>query len=119
MFLVDGSLFSTLSIGDPIERCREEVDDDADIIIDNLLCYIEDYDVSMTDISETRWWNAFDMYKRRKSITKQYYYEADLLRLARGYKDVNFRLIVTPREPLPQVGWLPISATMDDIAAEV
>lgn len=39
MTLVDGSLFSTVSIGDPIERCREEVDDDKDIIVDVFLCY--------------------------------------------------------------------------------
>ena len=39
MVLVDGSLFSTISIGDPIERCRLEVDKDEDIIIDVIMCY--------------------------------------------------------------------------------
>ena len=37
--LVDGSIFTAVSIGDPIERCREEVEDDKDIIVDILLCY--------------------------------------------------------------------------------
>ena len=37
-YLIDGSLFTAVSIGDPIERCREEVED-KDIIIDMLLCY--------------------------------------------------------------------------------
>lgn len=36
--LIDGSIFTAVSIGDPIERCREEVED-KDIIIDMLLCY--------------------------------------------------------------------------------
>ena len=36
-----------------------------------------------------------------------------------GYKDINFRLMVTPRESLPEAGWLPINATMETIAAEV
>ena len=37
--LVDGSVFSTVSVGDPIERCREEGTKDEDIIIDVILCY--------------------------------------------------------------------------------
>jgi len=45
MTLVDGSLFSTVSVGDPIERCREEVDNDEDIIIDVILCYETLYDI--------------------------------------------------------------------------
>lgn len=39
MELVDGSMYSNVSIGDPIERCREEVENDSDIIIDIVLCY--------------------------------------------------------------------------------
>jgi predicted acylesterase/phospholipase RssA len=45
--MVDGSVFSTVSLGDPIERCREEGTKDEDIIIDVILCYedISDYSV--------------------------------------------------------------------------
>ena len=39
MALVDGSLFTTISIGDPISRCREEVEKDEDIIVDVIMCY--------------------------------------------------------------------------------
>ena len=39
MKLVDGSMYSNLSVGDPIQRCREEVENDSDIIIDIILCY--------------------------------------------------------------------------------
>ena len=37
--LIDGSIFTAVSIGDPIERCREEVERDEDIIMDILLCF--------------------------------------------------------------------------------
>ena len=49
MLLVDGSLFSTVSVGDPIERCRQEVEKDEDIIIDVILCYETLYDVEHWD----------------------------------------------------------------------
>ena len=39
MKLADGSVYSNLSVGDPIQRCREEVENDSDIIIDIILCY--------------------------------------------------------------------------------
>ena len=39
MSLVDGGLFSNVSIGDPIQRCREDGFADEDIIVDVLLCY--------------------------------------------------------------------------------
>ena len=39
MFLVDGGTYSNVSIGDPIERCRDDGYADEDIIIDLLLCY--------------------------------------------------------------------------------
>ena len=43
--LVDGSLFSTISIGDPIERCRQEVASDVDIIVDVITCYAEHLEI--------------------------------------------------------------------------
>lgn len=39
MHLVDGGMFQNLAVGDPIDRCREEVESDADIIVDVLLCF--------------------------------------------------------------------------------
>ena len=37
--LVDGSLHTTVAIGEPIHRCREDGYKDEDIIIDILMCY--------------------------------------------------------------------------------
>lgn len=100
MMLVDGSLFSTVSVGDPIERCRQEVDSDKDIIVDVLLCYEEQYDFGDWNTDDVRWKTAIDMYKRRKAISHYYYYEEDILRMTRGYHDVQFRMVITPSTPL-------------------
>jgi len=92
--LVDGSLFSTISIGDPISRCREEVDSDKDIIVDTIMCYTSQFNIKDWHIHDTRWMNAYDYYSRRKEIFHYYYYKEDLIRMTRGYPDVDFRLIV-------------------------
>lgn len=117
--LVDGSLFSTVSIGDPIERCREEVDDDKDIIVDVFLCYEHLNKFKKWQITEMRWKSAFNVYKRRKEIYKFYYYEEDVVRMTRGFHDVNFRLMVSPSKELTSKGLVPINATAKDILNEI
>ena len=94
MYLVDGGMFNTVSVGDPIERCREEVESDRDIIIDVLLCYTQVYEVPEWDHHKTRWMTAFDFYRRRKVISNYYFYKEDFLRMTRGYHDVQFRLVI-------------------------
>jgi len=39
--------------------------------------------------------------------------------MTRGFHDVNFRLLVIPSEPLAAGGMIPISATKEDIRAEI
>ena len=41
------------------------------------------------------------------------------MRMTRGFHDVNFRLLVIPSEPLAAGGMIPISATKEDIRAEI
>ena len=115
--LVDGSLHTTVAIGEPIERCREEGYKDEDIIIDILMCYTGVYDVDSWDLEGTRWMNAFDFYNRRKSISHYYFYKEDMVRMFRGYKGIDFRLTVMPETPLTG-GVIPLSATADDVARE-
>lgn len=74
LYLVDGSLYSTVSIGDPIERCREDGFADEDIIIDVILCYSDSYDVPKWEKEGLRWNTALDLYNRRKAISRKYYY---------------------------------------------
>ena len=115
--LADGSLHTTVAIGEPINRCRDEGYKDEDIIIDILMCYTGVYDVESWDLEGTRWYNALDFYRRRKSITHYYFYKEDMLRMFRGYKDIDFRLTIMPRTPLT-AGAIPLSATADDVARE-
>ena len=69
------------------------------------------------DLEGTRWYNAYDFYSRRKSITHYYFYKEDMTRMLRGYKDVDFRLTVMPMTPLTG-GVIPLSATADDVKRE-
>lgn len=117
--LVDGSLFSTISIGDPIARCREEVENDSDIIVDVIMCYADVYSVQEMTLDETRWMTAYDFYDRRREIFHQYYYKEDLFLQQRSFKNINFRLYVEPSEALTQDGAVPIYATAEDLRREI
>ena len=119
MSLVDGSLFTAVSVGDPIERCREEVTRDEDIIIDVILCYEDTYAIEDWTLPDTRWRNAFDFYSRRKEISHYYFYEEDIIRMTRGYHNVNFRMLIKPSIPLTSIGLLPINATHEEIMNEI
>jgi NTE family protein len=63
--LVDGGTFMNIDIGDPIERCREKGFADADIIVDVLMCMGVSPKLSEILMSQTDWFNAFSIYKRR------------------------------------------------------
>ncbi len=95
--LTDGSVFSTVSLGDLIERCREEgVASDEDIIIDMLLCYEDVYDMPEINRSKAGWMNALDFYNRRKAISLKQFYLDDVLRVLKGFSKVTLRHIVKP-----------------------
>lgn len=119
MELVDGGMFSNVSIGDPIERCREEGYNDEDIIIDILLCYEAPWVMEEWDSEKLIWENAYDFYERRKEISRFYYYTGEIQRLYRGYHDVNFRLVIQPSAKLTTSGALPIEATRKDLNREL
>lgn len=119
MVLVDGSLFATISIGDPIERCREEVENDSDIIVDVITCYQDLHDIKLWTYEDLKWMNAYSLYERRKEIYNYYYYKEDLVRMTRGFHEIDFRFIVVPSEPLAAGGMVPINATKEDIQAEI
>ena len=93
MLLVDGGLMSNISIGDPIERCREDGYRDENIVMDMLLPYQSPFimDEWKRDLT---WSNAFDYFMRRKKITNYYLNTEEVQRLFRGFHEVNFRLVV-------------------------
>ena len=59
MQLVDGGMFSNISLGDPIERCRQEVEKDEDIIVDMILCYESPWTLDKWDEENVFWKNAY------------------------------------------------------------
>lgn len=115
MMLIDGSLYTDLTIGDPIQRCRDEVEDDSDIIIDVILCFGTPVGFDSWNLAETRWYTALDFYHRREEIHNYHRHEAEILRMMRGYPDVNFRLIIEPEEKLTEKGAIPIYASVEDL----
>ena len=119
MSLVDGGMFSNVSLGDPIERCRQEVDRDEDIIVDMILCYESPWELDKWDEENVFWKNAYQFYERRHDLAKFYVVSEDVERMYRGYHKVDFRLVVQPSENLTQSGAIPISATLEDIEREI
>ena len=71
------------------------------------------------NVTDFTYANAWDFYDRRKKIFNYYYYEEDLVRVTRGFHEVDFRFVVIPSEPLVAGGLVPISATKEDIRAEI
>ena len=60
--LVDGGLFSNISIGEPISRCRDEGYAEKDIIVDAVLVNKNVIDVEEWDAANIRWMSAYDFY---------------------------------------------------------
>jgi len=54
MELVDGGTFSNLVLNEPIRRCQEEVDD-ADIIVDVILCLSSVTELKEWSMSDIKW----------------------------------------------------------------
>ena len=48
--LIDGSTWSGVSLGDPIERCRDMGVADQNIILDVINCYEDDYSIKKWEL---------------------------------------------------------------------
>ena len=62
MYLVDGGLYSRISIGEQIERCREEVASDKDIIVDSIMVTTDPVEIAEWNLEATYMKNAYDFY---------------------------------------------------------
>ena len=97
MELVDGGTFSNLVLNEPIRRCQEEVDD-ADIIVDVILCLSSVTELKEWSMSDIKWQDAYSMYQRKLQIQTFYGNYEDVLGVSRGYHDVKFRFEIAPTE---------------------
>jgi predicted acylesterase/phospholipase RssA len=113
--LVDGGNFMNLDIGDPIERCREKGFADVDIIVDIIMCLSDFPQIPNWKMGQTEFLDALSFFKRRKQMGEYYQDFEDLTRLTRGFHNVKFRYVLAPTKQPPIGGFIPISATRDEI----
>ena len=71
------------------------------------------------DLDNVEWKNAYNFWNRRIDITDYYAYYEDVVRMTRGYPNVNFRHIVAPSVQVPESGFIPINATKEMLAEEI
>ena len=121
MYLVDGGIFANISLGDPIERCRQDGYTDENIIVDAILCYGDVPSIEKWSFDEKdgmRWKNASSFYQRRKAITELINTTEDFTRLKRGYHNVNFRFAIKPTKTLTS-GFVAVNASTEDVRKEM
>ena len=105
--LIDGGVISNLDIAGAIQRCREEVESDEDIVIDAILCTgasIEEMDVKS--------FNPVQIGLRALEITKYQETMGYVEQIRTDYPRVNLRYVVAPKDKLPS-GALPIKFDQD------
>lgn len=69
-------------------------------------------------MEEARWKSGEQLYKRRQHYKEFYYYYEDIMRVIRGYPEVDFRFLITPTSNLP-TKFFPIYATSDEIQGQI
>ena len=89
-----------IDVSESIVKCREDGFKDEDIIIDVILCFGQVARVDQWKMKEIKYKNAFEMYKRTADLKDFYYYFEDILRVVRGYPNVQFRHLISPLEDL-------------------
>jgi predicted patatin/cPLA2 family phospholipase len=94
--LIDGFVYENLGMTEAITKCREFGFDDKDIILDIILCSGKKMEISTFTKRETEYLNAYNMISRKSDF--QYYYATyeDVLRVIRGYPEIQIRHMIAP-----------------------
>lgn len=119
LILIDGGTYSNIAIGDPIHRCQEEGVSDEDIIVDIFMALPDKYEITKWTMDDTKWKDALSFYKRKGEISSFYSIWEEVLRVTRGFPNVNFRYVVAPSVPAPSSSVITLSATKEDIQTEI
>lgn len=107
---VDGGSVWNIDLSGAIDRCKEVVDDEANIIIDTILLSGSQ---NITRF-EHKSYNTVSNYMRYKEITSFYNSLSDYEEIKRGYPKVNFRYKIVPESPLPS-GYIPLGFKRESI----
>ena len=94
---VDGGSVWNVDIVGAIDRCREIVDSDSDIIVDTILCN----GAQNITRDEHKKYNTIQNYMRFLEIRHYYGFLSDYFEVKREYANVNFRYLLVPEEDLP------------------
>ena len=93
---IDGGCIWNLDVAGAIRRCKEIVEDDADIIVDIILC--SEYHIK--DVGDLKRYNAIDHIFRAREIEDYNDLMQDIHRALINYPEVNFRYVLGPSEQL-------------------
>lgn len=98
--LVDGLVLSNLDLSEAITSCKDKGFKDEDIIVDVIMCF--DKIISWDDwtMKDSRYKNAYELYNRKEYFKEFYYYYEDITRVVRGYPNVHFRHMISPRQDI-------------------
>ena len=109
--LIDGGTFTMLNLGDPIERCLDQVQNERDVIVDVLFAMKDPNLINKWERDSFQ--NIFTLDKRSNEITEYIEYYNEVLSIVRGYPNVTWRHIIAPNQKLPSSGLIPISTTKE------
>ena len=89
--MIDGGTFANIQIGEAVDRCRDQVFSDEDIILDVLLCgfkaYVDPWSALNQD-EESTYKGSMDFLDRQYQLSRYYEMFEDLLRMTRGYPNI-------------------------------
>ena len=112
--LVDGGVFTNLDMSEAIIKCKDLGYKEENIIVDVIMCFDKVVDIESWSIDQSKYKNAYELYKRQNDFRDFYYYYEDITRVVRGYPHVNFRHLISPRKDLGG-GYIPIFDGVDVI----
>lgn len=106
-FLADGGLFSNLELDESILKCKEKGFEEENIIVDIILCFDRAIKIEEWTTTTAKYKNAWDMKARQTEYNNFYYYYEDITRVVRGYPNVHFRHLMSPKVDIGG-GYIPI-----------
>ena len=98
VYAVDGGAIWNLNLASAVQRCRDIVDDDSQIIVDVVVCAAHD----LTKWTDQK--NTVGNYLRAKDIKDYHVGMSDFIEVVEAYPKVNFRYFVQPSQKLPGTG---------------
>ena len=98
MHLVDGGVFTNLDLYNAIQRCKEITDNEAEIIVDVIMC--QSNPIKIPQFDESSPFEAMRLWFRSFQFIEYYLVMDDVIQVVEAHPDVNFRYMVVPSQKL-------------------